>query len=84
VLPIILLALQVSGGEKAGWRLMGYLALWMYASPLVGLVGVVLTLVNKVPAGADHAARSKTRTVSIIVHVLLLVLSAGFLWNASR
>jgi hypothetical protein len=58
--------------------------LWMYASPLVGLVGLVLALVKKVPEGADHAARSKTRTASIIVHVVLLVLSAGFLWNASR
>lgn len=81
-LPMLFLAIQASGGEKGDWRLLGYLALWTYASPIVALAGLALALVNKVPDGLDAAARAKTRTAAIALHAMILVLSAGLLWNA--
>jgi hypothetical protein len=78
----LIFTLRAAGTEAGDWRFLGYLALWLYASPLIALVGIVLALVFKVQDGPDRERRSKLRLGGLALHVLLLVVSAALLANA--
>jgi hypothetical protein len=78
----LVFALRIAGTEAGDWRFLGYLALWLYASPLIALVGIVLALVLEVQEGPDRELRSKLRVGGLCLHVLLLVVSAALLANA--
>lgn len=83
-LLLLVIALKLPTGEQADWRLLGYLALWAYASPVVGLAGLAVALSVKVKEGSDLAARAKTRIAAIATSAMILLISAAILWNASR